>query len=150
MVQRLVHRHRHTYNTRSNKTKIVKTPGGRLVYQYRTKKAAAPKCGDCGHALHGVPALRPKEYARLKPSQRTVSRAYGGSRCATCVKGRILRAFLCEEHKLVKKVLKDKVNSADSEAEKTVDAATKTTESKKNFASDSANVASNKKEAGRK
>jgi large subunit ribosomal protein L34e len=147
MVQRLVHRHRHTYNTRSNKTKIVKTPGGSLVYQYRTKKAGAPKCGDCGHALHGIPALRPKEYSRLKKSQRTVSRAYGGSRCSACVKARVLRAFLCEERKLVKKVLKDKMNSADSqESEKTAQA----TEFKTNFTSDNANVASKKKEAGKK
>jgi large subunit ribosomal protein L34e len=108
MAQRLIHRHRHTYSTRSNKTRIVRTPGGKLVYQYRAKKAAVPKCGDCGHALNGIPALRPKEYARLKPSQRTVSRAYGGTRCSGCVRNRILRAFLCEERKLVKKALQVK------------------------------------------
>lgn len=79
-----------------------------MIYQYRTKKASAPKCGDCGHALPGIPVLRPREYASLPKGQRTVTRAYGGSRCATCVRNRILRAFLVEEHKLVKKVLKSK------------------------------------------
>lgn len=33
MVQRLTYRRTLSYNTSSNKRKIVKTPGGRLVYQ---------------------------------------------------------------------------------------------------------------------
>lgn len=48
------------------------------------------------------------EYARLAKHERTVSRAYGGSRCATCVRNRIVRAFLIEEQKIVKSVLKVK------------------------------------------
>jgi len=35
-----------------------------------------------------------------------VSRAYGGSRCAKCVRQRIVRAFLIEEQKIVKSVLR--------------------------------------------
>ena len=38
-----------------------------------------------------------------KPTK-TVQRAYGGSRCANCVKDRVVRAFLIEEQKIVKKV----------------------------------------------
>ncbi|KAJ2110879.1 60S ribosomal protein L34B, partial [Coemansia sp. RSA 921] len=45
-------------------------------------------------------------YTRLNKSQKSVSRAYGGSRCSTCVRTRIVRAFLIEEQKIVKKVLK--------------------------------------------
>ena len=37
-----------------------------------------------------VPCLRPTEYRTLHKSQRTVSRAYGGSRCATCVRNRFV------------------------------------------------------------
>jgi large subunit ribosomal protein L34e len=55
-----------------------------------------------------IPALRPSEYARISKRQKRVSRAYGGSRCATCVRNRIVRAFLIEENKIVKKVLKAK------------------------------------------
>ena len=33
MVQRLTYRRRHSYASRSNKQRIVKTPGGKLVYQ---------------------------------------------------------------------------------------------------------------------
>ena len=36
-----------------------------------------------------------------------MQRAYGGSRCANCVKDRVVRAFLIEEQKIVKKVMKE-------------------------------------------
>eukprot|EP01092_Planopodium_desertum_P002508 TRINITY_DN141179_c0_g1_i1.p1 TRINITY_DN141179_c0_g1~~TRINITY_DN141179_c0_g1_i1.p1 ORF type:complete len:130 (+),score=9.51 TRINITY_DN141179_c0_g1_i1:53-391(+) len=106
MVQRLTYRRRHSYNTASNKVKIVRTPGGKLVYHYRRKAASQPRCGDCGTRLHGLPCARPKEKKRLSVNKRTVHRAYGGSRCADCVKQRIVRAFLIEEQKIVKSVLK--------------------------------------------
>lgn len=54
-----------------------------------------------------VPALRPREYATISRPKKTVQRAYGGSRCANCVKDRVTRAFLIEEQKIVKKVMKE-------------------------------------------
>ena len=82
--------------------------------------------GDVGYseANHGirradpalflqVPALRPHEYAQISKPKKTVQRAYGGSRCGNCVRDRIVRAFLIEEQKIVKKVLKEQ-----SQAEK--------------------------------
>jgi hypothetical protein len=42
------------YNTRSNKVRIIKTPGGELRYLHLKKKGTAPKCGDCGIKLPGV------------------------------------------------------------------------------------------------
>jgi len=53
-----------------------------------------------------IPALRPKEFAQVSKPTKTVARAYGGSRCGNCVRERIVRAFLVEEQKIVKKVLK--------------------------------------------
>ncbi len=47
-------------------------------------------------------------FKNCKQREKTVSRAYGGSRCHACVKQRIVRAFLIEEQKIVKKVLADK------------------------------------------
>ena len=35
-----------------------------------------------------IPALRPVEYSRISKRQKTVSRAYGGSKCAGCVRTR--------------------------------------------------------------
>lgn len=93
-------------NTRSNKIKVVRTPGGKLVAHHLKKRPGKAKCGDCGDVLNGVVALRPRAYARASKSLKRVSRAYGGSRCASCVKQRVVRAFLIEEQKIVKRVLK--------------------------------------------
>jgi large subunit ribosomal protein L34e len=121
---RVTFRTRHSYATKSNKQKKVRTPGGRIVMQTRTKVANGVRCGDCKATLAGIEHLRPRAYARLSKRQKTVSRAYGGNLCACCVKERfvlfillfcfliifsyfrIVRAFLIEEQKIVKKVLK--------------------------------------------
>ena len=39
-------------------------------------------------ALTQIPCLRPTEYSRISKRQKHVSRAYGGSRCANCVRQR--------------------------------------------------------------
>ncbi|KIW09575.1 60S ribosomal protein L34-B [Verruconis gallopava] len=104
---RVKYRRRMPYNTRSNKTRTIKTPGGELRTLHIKKRGTAPKCGDCGIKLPGIPALRPRKYATISKPKKTVSRAYGGSRCANCVKDRVVRAFLIEEQKIVKKVLKE-------------------------------------------
>ncbi|WP_395239325.1 60S ribosomal protein L34, partial [Salmonella sp. s54412] len=83
-----------------------KTPGGRLVYLYTKKQGTVPKCGDCKNKLQGLPAVRPRKLKQLSKPKKTVSRAYGGSRCAKCVRERIVRAFLIEEQKIVVRVLK--------------------------------------------
>ncbi|KAI8900419.1 ribosomal protein L34Ae [Globomyces pollinis-pini] len=106
MVQRTTYRRRLSYNTKSNKTRVIKTPGGKLAVLHIKKQASAPKCGDCGVVLPGVPALRPTGYMRISKRQKSVTRAYGGSRCSGCVRNRIIRAFLVEEQKIVKKVIK--------------------------------------------
>ena len=60
--------------------------------KYIKKRAKGPMCGDCGTRLPGIASLRPKEYKQIAKSKRTVARAYGGSRCANCVK---LRRYTC-------------------------------------------------------
>ncbi len=47
-------------------------------------------------------------FKNSKKRERKVSRAYGGSACGNCVKTRIMRAFLLEEHKAVKKLMAEK------------------------------------------
>ncbi|KAF4318353.1 hypothetical protein BBI17_007406 [Phytophthora kernoviae] len=111
---RITYRRRHSYATKSNGIKAVKTPGGKLVAQYRQKRTAGPKCGDCKQSLKGIKHLGSKEYKNVSKTHRTVSRAYGGSRCALCVRQRIVRAFLIEEQKIVKKVLMEKLKKSKS------------------------------------
>lgn len=50
----LLQRRRMPYNTKSNKVRVVKTPGGELRYLHIKKRGTAPKCGDCGSKLAGV------------------------------------------------------------------------------------------------
>eukprot|EP00250_Pteridium_aquilinum_P007639 c17313_g1_i1 orf=581-949(-) len=108
MVQRLTYRRRHSYATKSNQTRVVKTPGGKLVFQYAKKRAQGPKCSVTGKRIQGVPHLRPAEYRNTRMSKRkkTVNRAYGGTLSGGAIRERIIRAFLVEEQKIVKKVLK--------------------------------------------
>ncbi|KAG4980489.1 hypothetical protein JHK82_033729 [Glycine max] len=58
--------------------------------------------------VSSIPHLRPTEYKRLRlpRNRRTVNRAYGGVLSGSVVRERIIRAFLVEEKKIVKKVLK--------------------------------------------
>ena len=45
----------------------------------------------------------------MSKCKKKVARVYGGSRCAGCVRSRIVRAFLIEEQKIVKQVLMEKL-----------------------------------------
>ncbi|MEQ2172455.1 hypothetical protein GOODEAATRI_021255 [Goodea atripinnis] len=91
MVQRLTYRRRLSYNTASNKTRLSRTPGNRIVYLYTKKVGKAPKsaCGICPGRLRGV-------LMRLSKTKKHVSRAYGGSMCAKCVRDREIISFIME------------------------------------------------------
>eukprot|EP00243_Klebsormidium_subtile_P004165 TRINITY_DN17956_c0_g1_i1.p1 TRINITY_DN17956_c0_g1~~TRINITY_DN17956_c0_g1_i1.p1 ORF type:complete len:123 (+),score=23.01 TRINITY_DN17956_c0_g1_i1:98-466(+) len=108
MVQRLTYRRRHSYATKSNQVRKVKTPGGKLTLHIAKKRANGPKCAKTNVRLPGILHLRPTEYSsrRLSKRHKTVNRAYGGVMSAGVVRERIVRAFLVEEQKIVKKVLK--------------------------------------------
>merc|ERR1712027_58051 len=93
-VQRIQYRRRLAWNTSSNQRKISKTPGGKLVFLYTGKKGVVAKCGDTGKKLQGVKANRA---ASLQP-------------------GRITRAFLIEEQKIVVKVMKAQQEAAQKAA----------------------------------
>lgn len=55
MTARVTYRRRHSYASRSNTVRKLKTPGGKLVVQYTAKKARGPQTpvGDQGR-IHGV------------------------------------------------------------------------------------------------
>merc|ERR1712079_187797 len=107
MVQRVTYRRRLSYNTRSNRRKIVRTPGGRLTFQYLKKRPSVPKCPQTGPALKGVKPSRPADRSRLSLRQKKVYRAYGGVLSHKAVREKIVRAFLIEAEKIVAKVLKN-------------------------------------------
>ncbi|XP_075240137.1 large ribosomal subunit protein eL34-like [Convolutriloba macropyga] len=108
MVQRLCYRRQNTYNTKSNKRRLVKTPGNKLVYLHRNKMGRVPRCAATKQKLHGIKPARPGEKSRIAKKHRTISRPYGGVLCCRAVQNKILRAYLQEEMKNVKKYLQAK------------------------------------------
>ncbi|CAI8058034.1 60S ribosomal protein L34-A [Geodia barretti] len=106
MANRLKYRRRLSYNTKSNKVRVSKTPGGKLVYLHIHKLGTVPKCGDTGVKLRGLPAVRPFQLKKLSRPKKTVSRAYGGVISHKALRQRIIRAFLIEEQKIVIRALK--------------------------------------------
>jgi len=131
MVTRLSFRRHVSWNTRSNKNRLVKTPGGRVTYLVARKKVNAPKCGDTKKRLQGMPQARPAEMRRLKQRQRKVARAYGGTLSARAVRTRIVRAFLIEEQRCVKAVLLAKEREQRKEEEAAAKKAAKKSKAKK-------------------
>ena len=75
MVQRLTYHRRLSYNTASNKTRLSRTPGNRIVYLYTKKVGKAPKfaCSVCPGRLRGVRAVRPKVLMRLSKTKKSPS-----------------------------------------------------------------------------
>ncbi|KAJ8607389.1 hypothetical protein MRB53_040335 [Persea americana] len=100
-----------------SKLRAVTTPSRTKSVLSRLRVGSSDICTSRRRAQHQnavtveqssqIPALRPREYATISRPKKTVQRAYGGSRCGNCVKDRVTRAFLIEEQKIVKKVLKD-------------------------------------------
>ena len=75
---------------------------------YVKKIAAGPHCKESKKRLSGVPRLRPRAYGGLAKTDLTVSRAYGGVLNHSAVRNRIVRAFLTEEIKVIKKKMQQK------------------------------------------
>merc|ERR1712100_303 len=106
-----------SWNTRSNKIRQVRTPGGRLSVQYVAKRAATPKSAMVtdSQRLGGLRRMRPHAYSCIPKHHRRIARAYGGVFTHSEVKNRIIRTFLTEEVKNVKKAISQ---TAASEAKK--------------------------------
>ena len=103
MAPRLVIRGKYNYHTKSNILKRIRTPGGRLTFQKSAKVRNPIICGDTGVQLNGIKRLDKSLWRSATKRVRTVSRAYGGVLSAGAVRHRIMRAFLNEELKCIKR-----------------------------------------------
>jgi len=111
---RITYRKRNPYNTRSNYYKKVRTPGSRIVIHYlkklHLKQRSLPKCADTGKPLRGVLPNRGnyknRRLTNWQIKRKAVSRAYGGNLSHSALRVRIMRAFLTEEGRIVRKVQK--------------------------------------------
>ena len=77
--------------------------GGKLTIQYLKRKA--------GKSVAGVPRLRNPAMRKLTVTQRTVARPYGGKLTHSEVRDKIVRAFLIEEVKQMKRLMQQKEKS---------------------------------------
>merc|ERR1712032_552167 len=107
MAARITYKRHNSYNTRSNKVRQVRTPGGRLVVQNVQKRASHPgnAMATSSMKLAGLRAMRPHAYKKASKNSRRISRAYGGVYTHIELKNRIIRTFLTEEVKNVKKTM---------------------------------------------
>lgn len=92
------------YVTPSNKMKFIKNGAGKLIFIKKKKEGSHQKCGDCKRRLLGPLPMRPADFKRQTKCQRRVNRVYGGTICADCVQGKILKSFFSEEKKQIKEI----------------------------------------------
>ncbi|ELP90475.1 60S ribosomal protein L34-A, putative [Entamoeba invadens IP1] len=122
MAPRITYIRKHSYNTRSNRIHIVKTAGSKMTVQHVMKRASGPHCSECGAELQGIDHVRSHMYRWMPHFKRSVTRAYGGNKCAKCVQKAILRSFLISEHNLFKaaalKDMKEKALKAKEDKKK--------------------------------
>ena len=117
--RRVTYKKRASYRTKSNKFRVLKTPGGKLTIQYVAKRSKAIRKPGMKHG-------RQATLARMSYSARTVSRPYGGVLGHQELKDRITRAFMIEEIKSIKQK-----NAASEKKSKRVKRAKKSATAKK-------------------
>ena len=93
-----------SYSTKSNKNRIIKTPGNRLTVIKVRKKKSQRICPITKHKINGITLQGSRRDYNLSKKNKTVSRAYGGHLSAQALKKNISKAFLLEEKKLAQKV----------------------------------------------
>merc|ERR1711918_69248 len=104
MISRVSYRRKHSYSTKRNRSKLINTPGGRLVIQHIAKKISLPMCPQTALTLGGLSTLR-SALKKKSRKEKTVSRAYGGVLSHQAVRVRIIRAFLIDEQNIVKRMM---------------------------------------------
>jgi large subunit ribosomal protein L34e len=100
---RVTYLRRKSYNTRSNKIRKHRTPGGRLTIKYvgKRQKGVQPM-GETKSRISGLKKLNNTEVRGQTYTQRSISRAYGGVLTPKQLKERILKAFICTEVQISK------------------------------------------------
>lgn len=74
--------------------KLVKTPGGRLVWRPVDFKRGKARCAWCHQELHGIPSLPKAKIRKIAKSSKRPERPYGGYICSKCLKSGLMRAVI--------------------------------------------------------
>ncbi len=97
---RVTYMRRTSYNTKSNKIRKIRTPGGRLAVQYVGKRGKGVQLsGPTNAKVTGLKRVNNSKNRTLSYTQRSIARPYGGVLAPVQLKERILKAFLSEEIK---------------------------------------------------
>jgi|Transcript_21579 large subunit ribosomal protein L34e len=103
---RFVKRSSFSYSTKSNKIRVIRTPGNRLNTLNMIKKKSSRTCPIEKTKINGLTIPGSRRYSNLSKKNKTISRPYGGCLSIHALKKNIIKAFLIEEKKLAKKVLR--------------------------------------------
>ncbi|ABW98129.1 rpl34 (nucleomorph) [Hemiselmis andersenii] len=106
--RRVVLRRHCPFSTRKNSFKKVKTPGNKIKIQYLDKKISKVVCAESKKKLNGISSPQSLGFMRLCKRKKKISRIYGGHLSGNSTKERIIKSFLLDEKKLVKKYNKEK------------------------------------------
>jgi large subunit ribosomal protein L34e len=86
--------------------RVSKTPGNRLRVLSIKKKTSQPKCKISNTVLKGIKREKANSFMNSCKRKKSISRPYGGVISGSIVEKRIKKAFLIEEQKIVKTILK--------------------------------------------
>lgn len=71
---------------RFSKKRVRKSPSGKKVVKFKTKKPGKALCGICNAKLNAVPNRRPPELSKLAKTQKRPERVFGGVLCHACTR----------------------------------------------------------------
>lgn len=102
---RVIKRSSFSYSTKSNKTRVIRTPGNKLKTLKLSKKKSPRFCPIQSNKIKGVNIPGSRRFENSLKKCKQVSRVYGGCLSIQALKQNITKAFLLEEKRLAKKVL---------------------------------------------
>jgi large subunit ribosomal protein L34e len=97
-----------SFNRKKKNFKKIKTPGKKISIIYRKKKTNHVKCSQTKTILTGIKKHSSFNFMSISKNKKKISRIYGGNLSGNSLKERIIKAFLVEEQKIVKRVLKSR------------------------------------------
>jgi len=72
------------FRSRTLRRVKIRTPGGKTVTHYRSRKNSKAHCAKCKAVLPGVPRGSKTEIKKMSKSKRRPERPFGGMFCSAC------------------------------------------------------------------
>jgi large subunit ribosomal protein L34e len=101
-------RHHCPFTGKKKSFRISRTPGRKLSILYNKKRLNHIKCTDTKKNLNGIQRHSSSKFMSISKNKKKISRIYGGCLSGNSLRERIIKAFLIEEQKIVKRVLRNR------------------------------------------